>query len=56
VWSVVTRVRQKISNKLGRGMENDLIGILKFVRNWKSYLESEMKKQRPSSWVVSSLG
>jgi hypothetical protein len=55
IWSVATRVRQEIVEKLERGMKNDIMGMPKFVGDCKSCLNAEMQKPRSSSWVVSSL-
>lgn len=35
VWSVSARVRREIEKRLGLGVQNDLIGIMKFVSDWR---------------------
>ncbi|KAI1761897.1 alcohol acetyltransferase-domain-containing protein [Hypoxylon sp. FL1150] len=56
IWSVSARVRREIKARLGSGMNNDMIGIMKFVRDWRPQQESEARKPRYLSWLVTNLG
>lgn len=55
-WSVAARVRREIEERLESGERNDLIGIMKFVSDWRSQQRSEVKKTRHLSWLVTNLG
>ncbi|KAH7396150.1 alcohol acetyltransferase [Pyrenochaeta sp. MPI-SDFR-AT-0127] len=56
VWSVSARVRREIQARLDSGTRNDLIGIMKLCPDWNSQQESEMRKTRCLSWLVTNLG
>ncbi|RYP08064.1 hypothetical protein DL765_008920 [Monosporascus sp. GIB2] len=56
VWSVSARVRQEIKARLDSGVKNDMISIMKFVRDWRTQQESETQKPRYLSWLVTNLG
>ena len=56
VWSVAARVRRKIQARLDSGVRNDLIGIMKFVPDWRNQRQSEASKTRYLSWLVTNLG
>jgi hypothetical protein len=54
--SVSARVRQEIQARLDSGIQNDLIGIMKFVSDWRTRQQSEVCKIRYLSWLVTNLG
>ena len=56
VWSVSARVRQEIKARLNSGTRNDLIGIMKLCPDWNSQQQSEMRRMRYLSWLVTNLG
>lgn len=56
VWPVSARVRQEIKARLDSGINNDMIGIMKFVRDWRPQQLSEAQKPRYLSWLVTNLG
>ncbi|CAI6101103.1 unnamed protein product [Clonostachys chloroleuca] len=56
VWSVAARVRQEIKDRLDSGIVNDMIGIMKFAEDWRPQQESETRKPRYLSWLVTNLG
>ncbi|KAL1876999.1 Alcohol acetyltransferase [Diaporthe australafricana] len=56
VWSVSARVRQEIKARLDSGLLNDMIGIMKFVSDWRTQQQSKARKARHLSWVVTNLG
>lgn len=56
VWSVAARVRQEIKDMLDSGIVNDMIGIMKFAGDWRPQQESETRKPRYLSWLVTNLG
>ncbi|VUC29980.1 unnamed protein product [Clonostachys rosea] len=42
--------------RLESGIVNDMIGIMKFAGDWRAQQESEARKPRCLSWLVTSLG
>lgn len=56
VWSVSARVRKEIEERLELGERNDLIGIMKFVSDWRTQQRADAKKARHLSWLVTNLG
>ncbi|CAN9238068.1 unnamed protein product [Alternaria alternata] len=56
VWSVSARVRKEIKARLESGTRNDLIGIMKLCPDWNSQQQSEMRRTRYLSWLVTNLG
>ncbi|KAL7952217.1 hypothetical protein V8C34DRAFT_319235 [Trichoderma compactum] len=56
VWSVAARVRREIRNRLGSGLQNDLIGIMKFVSDWRTQRQGEARRASLLSWLVTNLG
>ncbi|WAO84148.1 Hypothetical protein NCS54_00135400 [Fusarium falciforme] len=56
VWSAAAKTRQEIQEKLDNGMNNDLLGLMKFVPDWRAQKMSQLKKPRGSAWGVSNLG
>ena len=56
IWSVATRVRREIQARLDSGVLNDMIGIMKFASDWRTQQQSEARKTRYLSWLVTNLG
>jgi hypothetical protein len=56
VWSISARVRKEIKARLESGTRNDLIGIMKLCPDWNSQQQSEMRRTRYLSWLVTNLG
>lgn len=56
VWFVSARVRREIQARLDSGLRNDLIGIMKLCWDWRSQQQSEARKTRYLSWLVTNLG
>ncbi|KAH6645104.1 alcohol acetyltransferase-domain-containing protein [Truncatella angustata] len=56
VWSVSSRVRKEIQARLDSANKNDMIGIMRFVSDWRPQQESEAHKPRYLSWLVTNLG
>ncbi|KAF2463773.1 uncharacterized protein BDR25DRAFT_307565 [Lindgomyces ingoldianus] len=56
IWSVSARVRREIQERLDSGVRNDMIGIMKFVSDWRAQQQSEARKTRYLSWLVTNLG
>lgn len=56
VWSVAARIRQEIRARLDSGVRNDVLPIMRLVHDWRSQQESEARKPRYLSWLVTNLG
>jgi hypothetical protein len=56
IWSIAARVRREIAARLESGITNDMISIMKFVTDWRPQQESETRKPRYLSWLVTNLG
>ncbi|KAI1846958.1 hypothetical protein JX266_006833 [Neoarthrinium moseri] len=56
IWPVAARVRQEIQARLNWGVWNDMIGIMKFVSDWRTQQQREAQKIRYFSWLVTNLG
>jgi hypothetical protein len=56
LWSTSARVRSEIANRLEIGLQNDVVGLMKFVPNWKKQFRRDVKKPRKLSWFVTNLG
>ncbi|CAM1507510.1 Fc.00g071510.m01.CDS01 [Cosmosporella sp. VM-42] len=56
LWSAATRLRQDLSKKLESGAKNDMLGLVKFVGDWRKFMKDGTKSARDRSWEVSNLG
>ncbi|KAK5053888.1 hypothetical protein LTR84_001850 [Exophiala bonariae] len=56
VWLLARRNRQKIRDKLSSDMENDPVGLMHYVKDWRELMKSKLSKPRARSWGVTNLG
>ncbi|PVH99917.1 hypothetical protein DM02DRAFT_415449 [Periconia macrospinosa] len=56
LWSVSARVRHEILARLNQGLKNDVVGLMKFVPDWRAQMKSDLKKPRKPSWIVTNIG
>ncbi|KAI0551866.1 alcohol acetyltransferase-domain-containing protein [Xylaria curta] len=56
VWSVASRIRREIKARLDSGVRNDVIPMMQLVHDWRTQQESETRKPRYLSWLVTNLG
>ena len=56
VWSVAAQVRRRIQERLDSGVRNDMIGIMKFVSDWRIQQQREASRTRYFSWLFTNLG
>ncbi|KIL83829.1 hypothetical protein FAVG1_12979 [Fusarium avenaceum] len=56
VWSAAVQTRQDIQNKLDKGMNNDPLGLMGLVKDWRAQKKQQLKKPRVGTWGVSNLG
>lgn len=56
IWSVSTKVRNEIKQKLETGLRNDPVGAMKFVCDWRKQMSDTARRPRQFSWWVTGLG
>ncbi|KUI65797.1 hypothetical protein VM1G_02288 [Cytospora mali] len=56
LWAVSAGNRQEIVRKLEAGLRNDLVGVFKYVTDWKQTMSDMAKKTRQFSWLVTNIG
>lgn len=56
MWSAATTLKQAISKKLKQGLKNDMLGLTKYVSDWRSFIKDQSKLPRTTSWEISNLG
>jgi len=56
VWLLARRSRQKIRDKLNSNMENDPVGLMHYVKDWREQMKMKLSKPRARSWGVTNLG
>ncbi|KAM7213085.1 Alcohol acetyltransferase domain containing protein [Rhypophila decipiens] len=56
MWSMATKVRKELQDRLDLGLKNELAGMMKFVGDWQEYLRDAMFKPRTASWMVTNIG
>ncbi|KAI0465886.1 alcohol acetyltransferase [Xylaria cf. heliscus] len=56
IWDTATRIRAEIQNKLNIGVKNDVVGALKFVKDWNAQMKNAARRPRQASWMVTGLG
>ncbi|KAK8029649.1 alcohol acetyltransferase-domain-containing protein [Apiospora rasikravindrae] len=55
VWSVSARIRREIKATLDAGGRNDIIGLMKLAGDFRDVQQSEARKPRHLSWLVTNL-
>lgn len=56
LWAISAQNRQDIVDKLETGLQNDLIGIFKYVTDWQKTMSDMAKKKRQFTWLVTNIG
>ncbi|KAK1749858.1 alcohol acetyltransferase [Echria macrotheca] len=56
LWRIAKRVRGEIQAKLSRGTRDDVIGLMRFVRDWRQTITRQTRKPRSISWNLSNIG
>jgi len=56
IWSISSTVREEIKSKLDNGLKDDLVGLMKFISDWREEVTNETRKPRKYSWFVTNLG
>jgi hypothetical protein len=56
IWMAAAQNRQEIVRKLEAGLRNDLVGMFKYVTDWKKTMSDMAKKTRQFTWLVTNVG
>ncbi|THV49058.1 hypothetical protein BGAL_0213g00040 [Botrytis galanthina] len=56
LWAVSAQNRLEIISKLEAGLQNDIVGLFKYVTDWQKTMKDMAKKRRQFSWVVTNVG
>lgn len=56
MWSVSTKVRDEITQKIEGGLKNDPVGVMKFVGDWRKQMTDAAQRPRQFSWWVTGIG
>lgn len=56
LWAASAQNRREIEQKLQSGLQDDLVGLFKYVTDWKATMVSMAKKKRQFSWLVTNIG
>ncbi|KAH7005643.1 alcohol acetyltransferase-domain-containing protein [Fusarium venenatum] len=56
VWSAAAQARKDIQHKVDQGMNNDPLGLMGLVKDWRIQKKQQLKKPRVGAWGVSNLG
>ncbi|KAK6193738.1 hypothetical protein LQW54_012164 [Pestalotiopsis sp. IQ-011] len=56
LWIASARNRREIVDKLDAGLQNDLLGVFKYVKDWEKTMRDQARKTRQFSWLVTNIG
>jgi hypothetical protein len=56
VWRIAARVHGEIQAKLDAGTRDDIIGLMRFVGDWRQTITGQARKPRALSWNLSNIG
>ncbi|KAI3391071.1 hypothetical protein diail_8057 [Diaporthe ilicicola] len=56
LWAVSARNRREIVQKLEAGLQNDLVGLFKYVTDWQKTMSDMARRKRQFSWLVTNIG
>lgn len=56
LWAASAQNRLEIVQKLQSGLQNDLVGLFKYVSDWQQTMGAMAKKKRQFSWLVTNIG
>lgn len=56
LWAASALNRLEIAQKLETGLQNDLVGLFKYVTDWQQTMGAMAKKKRQFSWLVTNIG
>ncbi|KAI0393941.1 alcohol acetyltransferase-domain-containing protein [Xylariaceae sp. FL0594] len=56
IWDTAIKVRREIEDKLNLGVRNDIVGTMKFVKDWNAQMKRLARRPRQASWMITGLG
>ncbi|CAN8095375.1 unnamed protein product [Discula destructiva] len=56
LWAASAQNRLEIARKLESGLQNDLLGLFKYVKDWQQKMSNMAKKKRQFTCLVSNVG
>lgn len=56
LWAVSAQNRLEIVGKLQSGLQNDVVGLFKYVTDWQKTMRDMAKKKRQFTWLVTNIG
>lgn len=56
LWSIAVTVRHDIRSRVDKGTADDVVGLAKFIKDWRSHHREVTRKPRVGSWLVTNLG
>lgn len=56
IWAAAAHVRAKLGEKLAELPQNDVMGMMHHVKDWKAFFRAKDGKPREHSWEVSNVG
>lgn len=56
LWAASAQNRREIVQKLESGLQDDLLGLFKYVTDWQQTMVGMAKKKRQFSWLVTNIG
>ncbi|KAK3307657.1 uncharacterized protein B0T15DRAFT_185260 [Chaetomium strumarium] len=56
LWAISAQNRREIAHKLETGLRNDLVGLFKYVTDWRQTMGRMAKRTRQFSWLVTNIG
>jgi hypothetical protein len=56
IWSVATDLRRSMEQHINNIPKDDVMGLLRWVTDWKKFWLSKVGKPRQDTWEVSNIG
>lgn len=56
LWAVSAQNRLDLVRKLENGLRNDIVGLFKYVSDWKKTMSDMAKRTRQFTWILTNLG
>lgn len=56
LWLVAATIRREIQQRVDKGPKDDVAGLTKFIKDWRSHQRGVAQKPRVGSWLVTNLG
>ncbi|KAK9445443.1 Alcohol acetyltransferase [Metarhizium brunneum] len=56
VWTVARQVRREIQTALDKGTRDNILGLMRFVKDWRRQMAKYVGKPRMIGWAVTNLG